>query len=140
MKDYFLTLSKTDRAMATSVVRHYGGEARFIADRDLVLTIDSFELLRDSRFNNDALVKFYEKNKEKSLLYALSCVSAGGYHGIGDMVKAQYPTGVLSTFTPHSFSDALYDKNSKNHTKIVGHLMRYLMQQVVSSYSKSIAK
>lgn len=139
MKEYLATLSSVDKAMTKAVIKQYGGEVRFTKDNGLILTVDSIELLTDSRFRNDELSKLYEKNRGQVLLYALVCVCADRHNGVGDMVKAHDSTGVLAAFTPHSFSDALYNKNDKAHTKAVGHLMRYLMQQVVNNYAKYLA-
>lgn len=137
MKSYLAGTNKPEKVMAIAVAKHYGGEARFIKDCGLGLTTDSFEVLRDSRFHNDELVKFYKKNKETVLIYALFCVCVDCKNGIGDLAKTQDMTGALSSFSANTFSDALYDENDKQHAKVVGYLMRYLMQRVAESYVKS---
>lgn len=134
MKGYLAGTNKLEKVMAIAVAKHYGGEARFIKDCGLKLMAGSFEVLRDTRFHNDELIKFYEKNKETALLFALDCACTDGYRGVGDMMKDQDQTGALSSFTPNTFSDALYNKNDKQHAKVVGYLMRYLMQQVADNY------
>lgn len=133
-RDYLRSLTKAERAMSTAVISHYGGETRFKADCGLSLTIKSIAVVTDDRFRDDGLLEFYEKNKDTTLLYALELSNKSGNSGIGAMMVADDKTEALAEYTANSFSEDLYNLHSKGHKKVVGCLMRYLMEQVAAQY------